>query len=88
MSRSRQRTFRDDHDRLRMHARELIKLRWTLRRGPKKAHRIASNMIEEILQIHDAADLERLRPFMQYTREKLKAALGSKLARHMKGDSG
>ncbi len=90
MSRSteQQRKFRDAHDRLRLHARDLIELR---RKMPKDAiaqRRLVSNMVEQILQIEDEADLQRRLPYMRYTRAKLRAALGSNLAQHMKEDPG
>lgn len=59
-------------DALRAHAGDLVKLRKTL---PKKARPYAVAIIEQIYRIHDAADLERVRPFMDYQQRQLEEAL-------------
>jgi len=48
--------------------RDLIKKRSSL---PAKARPIVSNLIEQTLNIHDEADLERMRPFMERQRKRL-----------------
>ena len=52
--------------------RALIKKRPSL---SGKAKRIASNIIEQTLQIHNEADLERLRPYMTVQHRLLERAL-------------
>lgn len=66
------RKFRTDREKLRLHARDLYKLR---RRLPPDTRRFASNIIEQIYNIETEADLERLRPYMEFQRQRLEEAL-------------
>jgi len=54
--------------------RDLIKKRPLL---PEKAKPFASNLIEQTLNIHNEADLDRLRPFMDLQRRRLEEALSA-----------
>ena len=77
------RNFRKEREKLRVHARDLIRLR---PRMPAHARRFASTMAEQIFQIETEADLDRLRPFMAYERKRLQEALRKTTPDH-RGDN-
>lgn len=68
------RNFSKDRDNLRRHAGELYKLR---RKLPTPARAFVTVMIEQIYQIQDEGDLNRLAPYMRYERQRLQETLRS-----------